>query len=186
MTFSKCNVFKQVWATPFWLLIVLPALVFSQSTAPFPAEVFPVCTPPNNNGTEDVAVREYIVGGNTWHIPVLDYLTQVMGKDFDPPIAFVRETPNLFLNAASPEVARELPLDFVIANPHRASCFATEVGTIPLATQLFNQPQLDGIYKNFSQYGATLYALKNRTDLRTILDIKDKKIGTNKITNLAT
>ena len=144
------------------------------------------------NGTNP---GEYIVGANSWHIPVLDYLTKVIGPTYDPPIRFRRFTANNYLTSSSIEESMDIGYDFMIANPHASSCYESERSAVSLATQVFiNQnpqkrrlsPEQQPQSYNLTKYGAALYVLKNRTDIRTVQDIKGKKIGTNKITNLAT
>ena len=126
------------------------------------------------------------MGANSWHIPILDYLTKYVGQQFDPPISFRRFTANEYLIWPREE-AQAFGYDFMVAHPYASSCYQSEGQAVSLATQLninYN-PQTDQSY-NLTKYGATLYVLANRTDIQTLQDIKGKKIGTNKITNLAT
>ena len=145
------------------------------------------------NGTNPV--DEYIVGANSWHIPVLDYLTNVaIGPTYDPPIRFKRVTANMYLTTSSIQESIEIGYDFMIANPHASSCYESERSAVSLATQIIineNPQQQSPVAEqpqsyNLTKYGATLYVLKNRTDIKSIQDIKGKKMGTNKITSLAT
>ena len=142
------------------------------------------------NGTNP---GEYIVGANSWHIPVLDYLTNVaIGPTYDPPIRFRRVTANMYLTTSSIQESIEIGYDFMIANPHASSCYESERAAVSLATQIIinenpqQSPEQQPQSYNLTKYGATLYVLKNRTDIKSIQDIKGKKMGTNKITNLAT
>ena len=133
--------------------------------------------------------REYIVGANSWHVPVIEYLTDVIGNDFEPPIQFTRITANMYMKGITPTESLSMGYDFMIANPYVSSCFESEGKTITLATQVTisqDSHNTSGAFYNLTQYGATLYTLKNRTDIQTLQDIKGKIIGTNKITNLAT
>ena len=147
----------------------------------------------SSTSTTTTTRREYIVGANSWHVPVIEYLTDVMGNDFEPPISFTRITANMYMKGITPKESLSMGYDFMIANPYVSSCFESEGKTITLATQvtISSRSQEDDSkntmqYYNLTQYGATLYTLKNRTDIQTLQDIKGKIIGTNKITNLAT
>ena len=86
------------------------------------------------NGTNP---GEYIVGANSWHIPVLDYLTNVaIGPTYDPPIRFRRVTANMYLTTSSIQESIEIGYDFMIANPHASSCYESERAAVSLATQI--------------------------------------------------
>lgn len=127
-----------------------------------------------------VAQTEYIVGCTSIHDPLLNYLTDRVGSKFDPPLRFFRNYSGDFL------IEEETPhFDFFVANPHLASCVETETGAVSLATQIADN-EWNGTSYNISTYGAVLYTLKNRTDIRSVEDVKGKKLGTNKITLLAT
>jgi hypothetical protein len=131
--------------------------------------------------------REYIVGGNTFHIPIMDYLTDVVGSQFDPPISFTRRTANLYMKTSTVEESLAMGYDFMVNHPYATSCYESEGQAVSLATQFFVKGAVDtGEIYNLTQYGAVLYVLQNRTDIQTMADIKGKKVGTNKITNLAT
>ncbi|KAL3911732.1 MAG: hypothetical protein SGILL_007166 [Bacillariaceae sp.] len=128
------------------------------------------------------AKRQYIVGGNSFHVPILEYLTWRLQDDFSPPINFTRMTANVYLKFPPSELDTDrFDYDFVVSNSYIASCFQSEQATHAIATQLHVSPGY-----NLSEYGAVLYTLSNRTDIRSIQDVKGKKIGTNKITGLAT
>lgn len=71
--------------------------------------------------------REYKVGANTFHIPVLNYLTELLGQEFDPPISFSRETANNYMKSSSVEESLAMGYDFMVANPYAASCYESEV-----------------------------------------------------------
>jgi len=131
------------------------------------------------------AKQRYIVGCNSFHVPILEYLTKLIGLEFDPPIYFERFTANNYLKTNSVEDSAAIGYDFMLANPYMASCFETEGQAINLATQIRSLASLDPPY-NMTQYGSVLFALENRTDIQGIMDIRGKKVGTNKITSLAT
>lgn len=125
--------------------------------------------------------KEYKVGANSFHIPIMDYLTDVVGSQFEPPISFKRTTANHYLKEDTVQESLNLGFDFMLANPYASSCYQSEGQAVSLAT-----PLEKGHPTNLTQYGAVLYALKERTDIQTLDDIKGKIVGTNKITSLAT
>ena len=125
----------------------------------------------------------YIVGSNSWHIPVLNYLTEIIGPEFDPPINFERVSANIYMKESTVQESLGLGFDFMVANPHVASCFESEGKAVTLATQVV--PDTNRGF-NLTEYGATLYVLANRTDITRVAHVKNKRIGTNKFTNLAT
>ena len=129
--------------------------------------------------------RAYKVGANTFHIPVLDYLTDLIGADFDPPISFTRSSANLYLKSSTVQESVAMEYDFMLANPYAASCYESEGQAVSLATQLVLLRDTNNVF-NLTRYGAALYTLQNRTDITTVADVKGKKIGSNKITALAT
>ena len=124
--------------------------------------------------------REYKFGCHTRHHKLVEYLTEVVGQTFDPPISFYPENAPLYFQTSSVEESLALNYDFMVTNAYRGACFETEGNTIPLATEV----RADVV--NITEFGAVLYTLKNRTDIRTMEDIKGKKVGSNKIDNLAT
>ena len=142
----------------------------------------------SSSGSPLPTTREYVVGCNSWHVPILDYLTDVMGEEYEPPIAFTRLSSNMYMDADTMEESLRIGYDFMIANPYVSSCYESEGMTTTLATQVsINQDsRVPGQYYNLTQYGATLYTLRNNTAIQTPEDVKGKIIGTNKITNLAT
>ena len=147
----------------------------------------PTCLAPKPSVSQNDETKEYIVGSNTWHIPILNYLSKYVGEQFDPPISFRRVTANGYLKVPKDESMEWGDYDFMIANPYASSCYQSENQAISLATQIrINYNAHTQRHHNLTHYGATLYVLNNRTDIQSLEDIKDKKIGTNKITSLAT
>lgn len=166
-----------------------PLLVSAQISNETPTDIMD----DNDNGICRVpkpsvgSARTYVVGANSFHIPLMDYLTEYVGTNFDPPISFVRETANTYLNQETVAESLAMNYDFMFANPYRASCFETEAKAYTIATQVesLDSPALGRSF-NLTEYGAVLYVHKNRTDIQTLADVKGKKIGTNRITALAT
>lgn len=140
------------------------------------------CRVPKPTVSLDGEPRVYRVGANSWHRPVLAYLTKYIGQQFDPPVSFVRETANMYLRFETPQESIDFGYDFLINNPYAASCYETEAGAITLANQVLNN---NGNY-NLTHYGAVLYVKKERYDIQTMDDIKGKILGTNRIASLAT
>ena len=133
------------------------------------------------------SARVYLFGANSWHIPVLDYLTEVVGQEFDPPISFTRASANLYLKNDTVEGSLGMGFDFMLANPYQSQCYESEGQAVSLATQIFKREDpRTGKLVNLTQYGATLYTLTERADIKTLKDVKGKIVGTNKITSLAT
>lgn len=132
------------------------------------------------------SARAYKVGGNSWHIPVLDYLTEVVGPQFDPPISFYRESANPFLQTQSVAESLDMGFDMMVAHPYATSCFETEGDAVSFATQIMVNQFNDGSFHNHTMYGSVLYVLDERKDINTLEDIKGKKLGSNRIAALAT
>ena len=166
-------------------LLVLLCLSLSDTTTTL-AQEQQTCPAPKPTTQK----QEYVIGSNTFHIPIWDYLTERIGSEFEPNISFTRQTANTYLKVPLDEINANangayddlLQYDFVLTNAYSAACFATEQQTVPLATQLH---VTDPRY-NLTHYGSVLYTLRNRTDIVSIQDVKGKKVGTNKLSNLAT
>ncbi|KAL3940226.1 MAG: hypothetical protein SGBAC_005186 [Bacillariaceae sp.] len=138
---------------------------------------------PSINGTQ----RQYLLGGHSWHRPVLEYLNDVVGQQFDPPISFTWTTQAGWLNAPTVKDALARGFDFIVTNSYRSSCFEAEGKAITLATERIVSKDPDtGMLFNITQFGAALYTLSNRTDIQTVTDVIGKKIATNRYSNLAT
>ncbi|CAJ1965359.1 unnamed protein product [Cylindrotheca closterium] len=138
---------------------------------------------PSINGTQ----REYIFGGHYWHSLVADYLTDVVGQQFDPSITFKYNSSKYWLKAATAKDALAEGYDFISSNSYRGSCYESEGHAIALATErrVDQDPETGELY-NVTQFGAVLYTLSNQTDILTVEDVRGKKLGTNRYSNLAT
>ena len=147
------------------------------------AQECPNVSKPSIKGT----AREYILGGHLWHSLVADYLTDVVGQQFDPPITFTHKSFMYWLKAATVKDALAQGYDFISSNSYRGSCYESEGQAIALATErrIDKDPDTGKLY-NVTQFGAVLYTLSNRTDIMTVEDVRGKKMGTNRYSNLAT
>lgn len=135
------------------------------------------------NGTK----REYILGGHSWHAPLAEYLTDVVGQEFDPPITFSHKFYSYWLDAPTVEEALSLGYNFISSNAYRNSCYETEGKAISLAAE--RRSIIDPKTRqtaDITHFGVALYTLSNRTDILTVSDVRGKKIGTNQYSNLAT
>ena len=137
--------------------------------------------------------QEFLVGANRFHQPLLDYLTDVVGNEFDPPLVFKREFVGNYLTTSSVNESLNMGFDFMLSNPYRTSCFESEGQAVPLASQIMlDRDQSNTITindhdrHNLTEYGAVLYTLQNRTDITSLQHVKGKRIGTNQLTSLAT
>lgn len=164
-----------------WPLLEKRSLLFAT------AQECQILIPPSAiNGAQ--TRREYVLGGHSWHVPVLDYLNDVVGSQFDPPITFRYAPFSSWLDAPTVKEALALGYDFISSNSYRSSCYESEAKTITLATErrVDRDPETGELSFNVTQFGAALYTLSNRTDIHAVQDVRGRKIGTNRYSNLAT
>jgi hypothetical protein len=108
---------------------------------------------------------------NRKHRPALaQYLTQVVGTKFDPPVNFTIRVEDAYNMAPFDDpIANER--DFTFTYPNMAGCLEAEFLQVPLTTV---RNYRGG--KELNHYGGVVYALKERTDIRDITDLKDKVV----------
>lgn len=105
------------------------------------------------------------------------YLTEVAGKDFDPPISFEtiavpfgkRENDPLNLLTSD-------DYDFVFTNPSMFSCIQSEMGASSLVSMI-SKRKVNGKVHHLTKFGGVVFTLANNTEINTIADIKGKRVG---------
>ncbi|CAJ1965347.1 unnamed protein product [Cylindrotheca closterium] len=184
MRIRVLSILLSLW--PLFLLLPIAVAQECQIELPSSPSLSPSLSPSPSLHNETTQ-REYILGGHSWHLPVIDYLNDVVGQQFDPPIRFTWKTHAEWLNAPTVEDALARGYDFINSNAYRSSCYESEGKAIALATErrVLRDPDTRLLY-NVTQFGAALYTLSNRTDILTVQDVRGKKIGTNRYSNLAT
>ncbi|CAJ1957895.1 unnamed protein product [Cylindrotheca closterium] len=110
---------------------------------------------------------------NEFNMTFETYLTEVVGKRFDPPIEFQMkpsEWPLLDWIDNAEDV------DFMYSDTGLYSCIGTEIGAQPLATTIASLESRGREYE-LDSYGGTILALASNTAVSTIEDLKDKVIA---------
>ena len=128
---------------------------------------------------------------------------------FDPPIEFQYKHYSNYMNQPTVALSQAQGFDFMLGNPYRAACVASETNAVTLATLVVPDPSVIPLPNNnnnnnntindnnasaaapkrqpISQYGAVLYTLKERQkDIASVADVRDKIVGTNLITRYDT
>ena len=124
-------------------------------------------------------IRTYIIGANTWHMPILDYLqATINGQTAETgtadnaihtngTIRFELLPSNNYLNEPSVAESLSYNYDFIIANPYQTSCYQSEVGAVPIVTSAnkYDPSDWKGLLEEpnrpfWSVYGAVLYTTK--------------------------
>ncbi|CAJ1957993.1 unnamed protein product [Cylindrotheca closterium] len=101
------------------------------------------------------------------------YLTEVVGKRFDPPIEF-KMKPSEWPLLDWIDNAEDV--DFMYSDTGLYSCIGTELGAQPLATTIASLESRGREYE-LDSYGGTILALASNTAVNTIEDLKDKVIA---------
>ena len=101
------------------------------------------------------------------------YLTEVVGKRFDPPIEF-KMKPSQWPLLDWIDSAEDV--DLMYADTGTYSCIGTEIGAQPLATTVAS---LESRGRDFEldSYGGTILTLASNTAVNTIEDLKNKVIA---------
>ncbi|CAJ1941384.1 unnamed protein product [Cylindrotheca closterium] len=110
---------------------------------------------------------------NEFNMTFETYLTEVVGKRFDPPIEFQMkpsEWPLLDWIDNAEDV------DFMYSDTGLYSCIGTEIGSQPLATTI-SSLESRGNHYELDMYGGTILALASNNAVNTIEDLKDKVIA---------
>lgn len=107
------------------------------------------------------------------------YLTEVAGKEFDPPISFEAvavpfgKKENDPLNVLTSESDY---YDFVFTNPSMFSCIQSEMGASSLVS-IISKRRVNGKVHHLTKFGGVIFTLATNTDINTIADIKGKRVG---------
>lgn len=125
-----------------------------------------------------LAIRGPASAYSEFNATFADYLTQTAGQRFEPPIRFELRPVELFtLYDDIQEV------DFVYVNPSAYSCIESEYEANSLVSQV-SRRRVGGNTYDLKKFGGVIATLKDRDDINTIMDLKDKIIATASISGL--
>ncbi|CAJ1941386.1 unnamed protein product [Cylindrotheca closterium] len=110
---------------------------------------------------------------NEFNMTFETYLTEVVGKRFDPPIEF-KMKPSEWPLLDWIDNAEDV--DFMYSDTGLYSCIGTEIGSQPLATTIASLESRGNEYE-LDSYGGTILALASNNAVNTIEDLKDKVIA---------
>ncbi|KAL3934069.1 MAG: hypothetical protein SGBAC_010128 [Bacillariaceae sp.] len=127
-----------------------------------------------------LAIRGFEAAMTDYNKTFEEYLTATAGQRFDPPISF-RMQPLNFLTLFTYVEQREV--DFIYVNPSAFSCIESEYEAHSLASQVSSR-NVDGNTYELKKFGGVIIVLKNRTDINSIDDLKDKVIAAASISGL--
>ena len=111
-----------------------------------------------------------------------EYLTKTAGIMFDPPIKF-ETVPVTFTGDVVDEFEKSGNYDFVHANPTLYSCISSEIGAHSLVTKI-SKRNVGGKTYELTRFGGVIVTQADNDAIKTIHDIKDKRVGLVSLTGL--
>ncbi|CAJ1957939.1 unnamed protein product [Cylindrotheca closterium] len=109
------------------------------------------------------------------------YLTEAVGKRWDPPIEF-KMVPTRYPLIAW--IDQEQDVDMMYADSGFFSCTGTEIGAQPLGTTL-SRTKVRGRYYDLDVLGGTMLVAADNRQINNIADLKNKRLAAVKISEFA-
>ena len=109
------------------------------------------------------------------------YLTETVGKRWDPPIEF-KMVPTRYPLIAW--IDQDQDVDMMYADSGFFSCTGTEIGAMPLGTTL-SRTKVRGRYYDLDVLGGTMLVAADNRKINNINDLKGARIGAVKISEFA-
>lgn len=123
-----------------------------------------------------LAIRGVESATAQWKLTFGDYLTATAGAEFDPPITFEMVPVPFGLEREPADEFIHGDYDFVYANPSMFSCVDSEVGMNTLTSQISKRKVKGSVYE-LTEFGGVVFTQANNTEIETMQDLKDKRLG---------
>jgi len=127
-----------------------------------------------------LAIRGFEAAYKEFNKTFADYLTITAGKRFDPPIRFEMKPLN-FLTLFSD--SKDGLVDYIYVNPSAYSCIESEYEAQSLVSQV-SRRRINGEIYDLQKFGGVIATLSNRSDIKSIHDLRDKVIAAASISGL--
>eukprot|EP00977_Amphora_coffeiformis_P006242 scaffold1341_cov178-Amphora_coffeaeformis.AAC.19 len=104
----------------------------------------------------------------------VEYLTKSVGPLFDPPLTF--EPAPVPFDDVVIDSLESGDFDFSFSNPSIFTCMASEIGAKAMSTQIAKR-NVQGKTYEVTQLGGVIVTLAENQEVKTLADLKDKRIG---------
>mmetsp|Transcript_24363 Transcript_24363/g.54895 ORF Transcript_24363/g.54895 Transcript_24363/m.54895 type:complete len:1195 (-) Transcript_24363:108-3692(-) len=161
-------------------LLLAHAAVDNSSQCPAPNITLPSSVTQTSYTVGVLAIRGFPAAYQEFNLTFGEYLNRKLRDVFHPKINFTMvplDFTTLYTWVESKKV------DFVYVNPSAYSCIESQYGASSLVTQKSIQKVGNNTYE-FTLFGGVIFVRADRTDIKTIADLKDKSIAAASISGL--
>lgn len=130
-----------------------------------------------------LAIRGFDAAYAEFNATFSTYLTLTAGRAFAPPLAFQLRPLN-FISLFGDVQIRPVPaVDFIYVNPSAYACIESEFGAHSLVSQI-SRRNVGGSAYDLTKFGGVIAVRSDRSDLRTLQDIRGKVVAAASISGL--
>ena len=130
-----------------------------------------------------LAIRGFPAAYAEFNATFSTYLTLTAGRAFSPPIAFQLKPLN-FISLFGDVQIQPLPaVDFIYVSPSAYACIESEFSAHSLASQI-SKRKVGGNTYDLTKFGGVIAVRSDRTDIRTLADIRGKVVAAASISGL--
>ena len=161
------------------LTVLFPQATVDASSCPAPNVTLPSTVTQYSYKVGVLAIRGFDAAYKEFNLLFGEYLNRKLGDVFHPKVNFTMVP--LDFTTLYTWVETKI-VDFIYVNPSAYSCIESQYGASSLASQKSIQKVGNDTY-DFTLFGGVIFVRADRTDIKTIADLKEKSSKSCRLTH---